>query len=623
MKSTKQIKAQFQDIYNHIEQMAEHGNDQRKLLPFSEKSERVSRSKYDPQFFYKTYLGKTYFKNDPAPYHLQLPTLFEFKQRPLIIIAPRSGAKTTFLVGETLRRIATGIERFMIRVEESEKIANKEIFKIRHEIETNRQLFEDFGDLRSNPWQALELYFSNGTMLWGRGLDQPIRGISHKEWRPTGIIYNDVETPKQVQNQTLTDEIYDSLLTDVLPSLNYPINGGGFLAVVGTLLGKQSMLSRLRYAPMAKVIEYPALEGEAEIIELLLSKVSRDMNEIEEYMYHIEGHSIDDVELQRAFFTTRKDYKDLIDSVTSFWPAQYPVADLLLKAASIGIPKFKQEYLHIPIGSDGGSLIDPDWFERDDSQYNIHDISEENLVRAVFLDPSYRDSKTSDDKAFVTMFYDTNSKVGYVIDVTAGKISFDDMIARSFSLTKKYLLGDVTLPGRVFPKEAFIDTLFGYEDNGAQQWLNSIFRDNSLKYGISLPKLTGITHTGKKETRIGQLSYYLERNRIKFDFESDQQKLLRNELCNLGNRRMHDDRADALEGCWSLVEKIHSHVIYGAVDTNLTLPDNEHRSFREPIYKKEYGRAITDRLKLAKSRWDILGSYVHSKTDHQRGYRKI
>lgn len=610
----------FQDLYDHIDQLEERVFDTRKLLPKSQREERIKRSYSDPAYFYKTYLPN-YFKNNPAPYHQELPILFQFKQRPLVVLAPRGGAKTTFLFGETLRRIALGIDKFIIRVEVSEDVASKEMYKIRYEIETNRQLYEDFGDLKGSPWQALELYFSNGSMLWGRGSKQPIRGATYLDTRPTGIIYNDVETIKQVQNQDTTDAIYDALLLDALPALRPQEAGGGFLAIVGTLLGQNSMLSKMREAPLAKQIQYEALEGDMEIIELLLSKVARDIVEIDYYLRDNTGNDKEEMKKQREFFYNRPDYMELIQQIKSYWPERYPVEDLLIQAVKMGISSFKQEYLHIPIDSDGTVAFPDSLFSNSDSQYEIYMIPDNHqFVRAIFLDPSQRGAKSNDDTAFVTIFYDQQDRVGYVIDVTAGKMTIEDMVALSFDLAEKYLLGDVVVGERIFPREQFVDSLFGYEDNGAQQWLESIFHDNSGKYGFFLPKLTGITHTGNKIARISQLSYYMEHYRIKFNFDSDQQKILKNELRGLGSKRLHDDRADALESCWSLVEKVNSNIVFAKKDASLEREKSAEYHFREPIYKKQPGRILTDRLQRQKSRMAILGKYRQHKLE-SRGYR--
>lgn len=585
----KNTKQKLRDLRQQIDQMSVSSE---KPLPYSEKKERVERCAVDPQFFFTTYLWK-YFFNDPAPYHKELPVLFSTNNYnvPLVILAPRGGAKSTFLFGETLRLLITGQQKFIIRVEESERIANKEIFKIRNEIETNTQIYEDFGNMKSQPWTASELYFSNGCMLWGRGRRQPVRGTTHKQWRPTGIIYNDVESSKQVMNQSLTDEIYNALFTEAIPALNPRSAGGGFLAVVGTLLGEDSMLAQLidpERSPLTRKIDYKALIGEDSVIELLLDKVSQDVGKISEFTTGRNTNDKKVSEAGRRFFRTRPDYMELLSKVRSYWPAQYPVEDLLLSAATIGTPQFKQEFLHIPINSSSSGPFVRKWFYRRSNTFDIGDIPKRNLMRAIFLDPSYRDSPTSDEKAFITGFYDLDIGVGYVVDVTAGTMSFDDMVKTAFQLAKEFLIGDVMVQGVRFPNEAFVSSIFGYENNGAQQWLESVFQDNASKYGFYLPKITGVTHTGNKIARISQLSYYIERARIRLDVSDDEHKKVVNQLCSLSNRKVYDDRADALEGWWSLVEGVKADIIMASKDIGFSraVGVDQGMSFRTPLYQQ-------------------------------------
>jgi hypothetical protein len=596
---SKQIQRQFRELRDTIDSISSESS---KMLPWSEKSYRVERSRVDPEYFFKTYLGKVYFKCDPAPWHRELPVLLSTSNfnLPLIIVAPRGGAKTTFLFGETLRLIVTGQQRFMIRVEVSEKVAIKEIFKVRHEIETNRQLCEDFGNLRSSPWKAEELYFSNGSMLWGRGRQQPVRGVTYLEWRPTGIIYNDVETQQQVLNQDKTDEIYNALMYEALPALNPPgPSGGGFLAVVGTLLGERSMLAQLLDTPMTRSVKYRALEGNEEAIELLLEKVSHDTRDIDQYIRQFSSGKSSDLVKDESlvtkasqYFMERPDYIALMNQVRSFWPARFTVQALLLQAVIIGVPAFRQEYLHDPSNSNVTVPFPRVWFTRPSMYYQVQDIpiAPGRLARATYLDPSYKNTPASDNIAFVTGFYDIETGDGYIIDVTASQMSLDDMIQLAFDLAKKYLLGSVIVDGREFPTSCFLNTVFGYEDNAAQSWLESMFAAKSERDRIYLPKLTGMTHSSNKYLRISQhLSYYMEHSMIKFIEKNDQQLKLINELCSLGNKKMHDDRADALEGWWSLVEKLKVDIIMAGKNMGITMGNIGRGllSFRESLYLHE------------------------------------
>lgn len=586
---TKEARAGFRDLYDRIGEMS---TDEDRLLPRKDRLDRIERSKVDPLFFYQTYLSR-YFTNEPADFHSQLPENFQVTQIPIVICAPRGGAKSTIVFAESLRLIVTGLQKFLIRVEESEVIARKEIYKLKAELESNYQLIEDFGELRSTPWTASELYLSNGTMIWGRGRRQPVRGVSFRNWRPTGIIYNDIETPEQVANSKLTDRIYNALITEALPALQPAEGGGGFLGIVGTMLGSDCVLNKMLNHPLAIPIYYTALKGDEFVIDRVLDKISDDAEDIGRWMKKYKGKSKAKVALRRSFFHKREDYNVLVDQLGSYWPDRYPVEELLLSAAA-GVPAFKQEYLHIPYDDEQNQVFKPTWFKRESNNYYITQIPHQNLVRAIFLDPSYKDSATSDNKAFLVGFYDIENQEGYIVDAVVKQMSYEEMVRTAFELSQTYLYDDVVLRQVIdgetrtvtFERDAFIDSMFGYEDNGGQVFLENVFRDNSEKYGFVLPKLQGITHMSNKHARISRLSYYVERSKIKFDRSQDMQQIVISELTHLGDRRHHDDGADALEGLWAIVERTAGTIPFAKQDKPLNWYDHTPGkiSFREALY---------------------------------------
>ncbi|MCP3685454.1 MAG: hypothetical protein GY861_22610 [bacterium] len=557
-KYKKKSKGCFDDTYELIKLIRSEG-ESKKVLPPSERDYRIERSAEDPQFFFKTYLSH-WFVSEPAPFHYQIPDLFKIKNRPIIIVAPRGGAKSTFLRAETIRLILTGKQPFMVRVEENERMASKVIFNIRREVEDNPLIRADFGNVQGQPWQASELMFRNGCLLWGRGRRQPIRGTISGHNRPTGIIYNDIESPDQVNNKEQTEMIYDALFKVALPALAPPIAGGGFLAVVGTILGKESMLAKLIDNEVSTTIKYPALtprkSGDDGVISLLLGKVSRDVGRI---MDHIDSippseDEYDPVYMERraSFFRKRSNYVNLISKLESYWPARFPIEELLIYAATMGTVAFLQEYQHIPTDSLDG-VFKREWFER--AYYKPEDIGNAGLIRATFLDPSYKDHTGADYKAFVTGIYDPSCNTGYVVHALVRNGTLDEMIQWAFEISGDFLTGNVRVGNRTIPESAFRDSIFAYESNGAQEWLEPMFEENSKRFGFRLPKITGVLHKGNKNARILKLSYPVERGQLRMDPGSSDQAIVIDECCFLTNKGYHDDGADAMEGWWSVVEK--------------------------------------------------------------------
>lgn len=594
MKKKKETGADFSKLYQKINEL--HKKSDKSILPVSEREKRIERSKVDPEFFYKTYLPH-HFPSKFTKHHLEIPEYFKFKQQPVVIITPRGSGKSTLILAETIRLLVTGLQKFLIRIEVNEDVACNEILSVQNELETNERLIADFGNMKGkSQWTALELTLSNGSKLWGRGIDQPVRGLKFQQWRPTGIIYNDVEKQDQALSEDQSDNILKKLLNEALPSLSPKELGGGFLAVVGTLLSKKAMLAQIAEHPWARTIKYPAIQGHAEDIEMVLMMVSEDSTDIGKYCSSFNTDSEEDKQSQRNYFRLNPKYIPYLKKLKSYWPEVYPIEELLLIASISGTSAFKQEYLHITTDDLSGDLFPEHWFFRPQNQMYIDEIPQQNLIRAIALDPSHKEGKTNDSKAFVIGVYSVDECVGYVIDIIEQQMSYQDMVHMSFELTREYLLGDMKLHQEVngeyinvtIPKEAFIDEMFVYENNGAQGWLDTVFNENASKYQFRLPRLTGVLHTGNKNARIAKLSLPIGKSILKMDSREQSIKRVITELRKLEDRKVHDDGADALEMWWSVINRPNQEITFFKSDSNVTQDKwfgRRTKGFREPFYK--------------------------------------
>ena len=81
----------------------------------------------------------------------------------------------------------------------------------------------------------------NGIRLRAKGFNSPIRGLKSKEWRPTRILLDDVESDEHINNLEQRQKYQDNFIKGVIPALEI----GKHLKVFGTILHNDSLLMNL------------------------------------------------------------------------------------------------------------------------------------------------------------------------------------------------------------------------------------------------------------------------------------------------------------------------------------------------------------------------------------------
>ena len=116
----------------------------------------------------------------------------------LISMAFRGAAKST--LAEEAIAIRAGFREFKngLIIGETYDRACERLHAIRHEIESNDNLTELFGDLRGSVWSDGELVLSNGVRLLAMGRGQALRGIKFQDSRPDAVFCDDIENSSTV-----------------------------------------------------------------------------------------------------------------------------------------------------------------------------------------------------------------------------------------------------------------------------------------------------------------------------------------------------------------------------------------------------------------------------------------
>jgi phage terminase large subunit-like protein len=215
-----------------------------------------------------------YFTDPPATFHAELIHSLESESlRRLLIVGFRGSGKST--LGSLALPLWAALEYpdkypFIILVADSSRQATLNISAIKHELETNNLIKQDYGEIKGKviedfslqgegeEWQKQNIVLSNGVRILARSRGQKVRGLRHLQHRPKLVVIDDPEDGEWVRTKENRDKTDRWLHSEIIPGLDAR---KGKLVVIGNLLHMDALLSRLK-APgtQFKVLEYPLVD---------------------------------------------------------------------------------------------------------------------------------------------------------------------------------------------------------------------------------------------------------------------------------------------------------------------------------------------------------------------------
>ncbi len=236
----------------------------------SDRKIRIATARQSHRWFFCLYLGH-YIEYPPAPFHEEFFDITESEDiRNAVVVAFRGSAKSTIF---TLSYVLWSIlgkqkKKFVLILGHTMHQARTYMKSIKEELETNETLRSDLGPFREeNDWQAMSLVIQrSGARITAASLEQGIRGLRHKQYRPGLIICDDVEDLESVKTLEGRNKVHEWLTGEVIPSGDANTQ----LIVVGNLLHEDSLIMRLKKAIEEKKFDaifraYPFMNDEGVI----------------------------------------------------------------------------------------------------------------------------------------------------------------------------------------------------------------------------------------------------------------------------------------------------------------------------------------------------------------------
>ena len=201
--------------------------------------------------FAKIYFSD-YMTSPPCSFHEEIcKTLIEMSEkrgRNLAVAAPRGHAKSTIVsLFYAVWSICYSKENYIVLFSATKSQAVALMSDIKNALETNEELIRDFpevchtGDLNKYRWTQQEIETKNGIKVHALGCKGESRGFKFGQYRPTLIIFDDVDGDKN----TYSSDSRNNLLKWFKGTVRYAGSKKTNMVAVGTLLHTDSLLSRI------------------------------------------------------------------------------------------------------------------------------------------------------------------------------------------------------------------------------------------------------------------------------------------------------------------------------------------------------------------------------------------
>ena len=175
------------------------------------------------------------------------------------IVAFRGSGKSTLVTFSYSLWATLGIQqkKFVLIICQTQAQARQHMSNLKHELEHNKLLRSDLGpfkeDAGAGEWAISSLVFQNtGARIMIASVDQSIRGIRHREYRPDLLILDDVEDMGSAKTVEGRGKLFDWFTREIIPLGDI----GTRTIIVGNLLHEDSLVMKLR-----RLIDREELKG--------------------------------------------------------------------------------------------------------------------------------------------------------------------------------------------------------------------------------------------------------------------------------------------------------------------------------------------------------------------------
>jgi len=473
-----------------------------------------------------------YHKVADGPFQEELSKmLYEVTTRrgsKIAIAAPRGCAKSTIVSLEyVIYCICYKLENFIVIISSTADQARGYLNDIKQELETNEYLIKDFPDIceigaKPGPprWTQHEIVTRNKVKVIALGVGQQIRGRRNREFRPSLVVLDDIESNEGLQNMESFNKLEDWLTKAVLKAGSSTSN----FIYVGTIHHYGSLLAKFtdpRESAGWNSRIYKSVINWAEHSELWERWIK---------IFHSQDTYKDSFgpDAAKKFFEDNK--AEMLKGTQVIWPASKSYYDLMVLREQDGNVSFDSEMQNEPVNPRDATFNLSElhyWSDRFDAEEDLlGSISEGDELPYGSCDPSMgKENKNSDYSAIVTVVKDARTGIIYVVDADIARRTPDKTIDDILAYQRR----------RSYRK-------FAFEANNFQEFMAIELEKRSQATGTHM-RIEEIKHISDKQARIESLQPMVKNGTIQFSRKHH--TLL--EQMKFFPRGVHDDGLDALQ----------------------------------------------------------------------------
>ena len=511
------------------------------------KFSKVRRKMSKNFLFFRLYYFARYHDTADALFHKELAQLLQdstfARGSKNAIAAPRGSAKSTIVSLEYIMYcICHKLEEFIVLISSTSDQAAGLLAHVKYELENNKRLIQDFPDIceagaKPKPprWTQREIITRNGVKVLSLGTGQQIRGRRNKEFRPSLIIFDDIENDENAQNPDSYFKLDSWVTRSVLKAGNNKTN----VIFVGTIHHYNSLLAKFtsdKESPGWIKRIYRSVISWSEHPELW-ERWARIFNNQEEHE--------EETGKEAAHMFYLLNASKMLKGAEVLWPQSKDYCDLMVLREEDGHYSFDSEMQNEPINPKD-RYFDLEVLHYWDDPYD----SEEELIQSFCddyrilgaCDPSLgKTNRHGDDSAIITAIRHNKTGTIYILDVDISRRMPDKIIEHilAYHSRRKY-------------------SKFGFETNQFQDFMADELEKRSAKAGSYIP-LEKINHTTDKQARIEALQPLVKNGTIQFSRKHH--TLL--EQMKFFPKGRHDDGLDALEMVIQLCRQSGGGVVFG------------------------------------------------------------
>jgi predicted phage terminase large subunit-like protein len=433
--NTTEFKKRFEEltawICNNVQAFADESPEARRA--------RVERSAVDKIYFSETYFPH-YCDDDFAPMHKEMFSLADTLNEPVVIAGFRESGKSTIIsLIDVLHKILFKQRYFVLIISANEDNATEYTMNIQAELDFNKRLQSDFGELHGSRWMLNDMITNSGQRILAVGLKMPVKGKRTRQRRPDHIIFEDIEDVNLPSSPRVIKQRLKWLVRSVLKSVNSKKWSAMFL---GNYYSKRT------------------------IIHKLLSD--------KEYSYW-----------KRKVYSATYVGKD--GKLHSNWPARHPLVKLF-KQQEEDPATYRVEMGQKP--DDEDAYFNDNWI-----QYYQEDELPASMPVVTYVDPSALKGEEHCFKAIITLAVDAKNMDYYVLNAWIKKTSKWHMVRSHFDISKKFHSSVDGIESNGFQSTLKEDYEIEEKTRGAT--LNMKLINNTQNKEVRIGTLSSVVERGK------------------------------------------------------------------------------------------------------------------------------